>query len=308
MITREDLYKLVWATPVAIAAEQLGVSGSFLARVCRQLDVPRPPRGYWAKLAARCAPEPPRLPAARPGFPRTWSKSTVARPPYQPPPQRRPPARPAEAAKSDQHGLIAAAMVHFQTAEVGDDGFYLTPRKKLLVDVTASKGGLGKCLRFADALFTALERRGYPVVIAPSFELLRVDIATQEEPRALASARPWSPLRPTVAYIHGMPIGLAIVEASAILEMHYIGDGKFVTEAEFKRNKYFGLTWPRLMHVPSGRVKLTAYSPFFGIPWRHEWIETPKSPLGKRLDTIMPTLESGALALFACLERAGLRP
>lgn len=284
------------------------MSGSFLARVCRDLDVPRPPRGYWAKLAAGCAPDPPPLPAGRPGFPRSWSKSTAGRQPYRPPPRRRPPARPVEVAKTGLHGLVAAATLHFRTAEPGDDGFYLKPRKKLLVDVTASKDGLGKCLRFANDLFTALERHGHPVLIAPSFELIRVDIETREEPRTRGITRPWSPLRPTVAYIHGMPIGLAIAEVSEMVQMHYVGGGKFVTEAEFKRNRYFGLTWPREMHVPCGRVKLTAYSPFHGMPWRHEWTETPKAPLGKRLGTIMPTLESGALALFARFEAAGLRP
>lgn len=213
-----------------------------------------------------------------------------------------------EVAKTGLHGLVAAATLHFRTAEPGDDGFYLKPRKKLLVDVTASKDGLGKCLRFANDLFTALERHGHPVLIAPSFELIRVDIETREEPRTRGITRPWSPLRPTVAYIHGMPIGLAIAEVSEMVQMHYVGGGKFVTEAEFKRNRYFGLTWPREMHVPCGRVKLTAYSPFHGMPWRHEWTETPKAPLGKRLGTIMPTLESGALALFARFEAAGLRP
>jgi hypothetical protein len=145
-------------------------------------------------------------------------------------------------------------------------------------------------------------------MIAPSFELIRVDVETQEEPRTGGIARPWSPLRATVAYIRGMPIGLAITEVSEPVQMHYVGGGKFVTEAEFNRHRYFGLTWPRKMHVPCGRVKLTAYSPFHGTPWLHEWVETPKAPLGKRLGTIIPALESGALALSARFEAVGLRP
>jgi hypothetical protein len=123
MVTREELYNLVWATPVAVAAEQFGVSGSFLARICRDLDVPRPPRGYWAKLAARRAPDPPPLPAARPGFPRDWSKSTVTRKPCRPPPRRGPRARPAAVAETGLPGLVAAATAHFRTADAGDDGF-----------------------------------------------------------------------------------------------------------------------------------------------------------------------------------------
>jgi hypothetical protein len=178
----------------------------------------------------------------------------------------------------------------------------------VLVDVTASKDGLGKCLGFANDLFAALERRGHPVLIAPSSALIRADVENREEPRTRIGAQPWSPLRPTVAYVHGMPIGLAIAEVAELVEMRYVGGGKFVTEAEFARHRYFGLTWLRKMHVPCGRVKLTAYSPFHGTPWRQEWTETPGAPLGKRLATIMPAIESGALALFARFEAAGLRP
>lgn len=33
-------------------AKDYGVSSNYLARVCEQLKVPRPNRGYWAKRAA----------------------------------------------------------------------------------------------------------------------------------------------------------------------------------------------------------------------------------------------------------------
>lgn len=51
VITREDLYELVWSTPMIKVAEKFDVSGIYLARVCAALRVPRPERGYWAKLA-----------------------------------------------------------------------------------------------------------------------------------------------------------------------------------------------------------------------------------------------------------------
>src|SRR5271154_1574965 len=50
--TREELYKLVWSTPVIKAAKGLGISGVALAKRCRREAVPLPPRGYWAKIAA----------------------------------------------------------------------------------------------------------------------------------------------------------------------------------------------------------------------------------------------------------------
>jgi hypothetical protein len=51
-VTRKELYELVWGTPMARLAEEFGVSGNGLAKACRRLQVPYPPRGYWAKKEA----------------------------------------------------------------------------------------------------------------------------------------------------------------------------------------------------------------------------------------------------------------
>ena len=65
MITREQLYELVWSMPMARLVVRFGVSGSYMARVCTGLGVPRPPRGYWAKRAAGQSPPVPPLPGLR---------------------------------------------------------------------------------------------------------------------------------------------------------------------------------------------------------------------------------------------------
>lgn len=44
-MSREELYEAVWSGPVSKVAKNYDVSGSFLARVCDLLKVPRPPRG-----------------------------------------------------------------------------------------------------------------------------------------------------------------------------------------------------------------------------------------------------------------------
>ena len=48
-------------------ARDYEVSANYLARVCASLNVPWPPRGYWAKVAAGQKPRRPALPPARPG-------------------------------------------------------------------------------------------------------------------------------------------------------------------------------------------------------------------------------------------------
>ena len=73
-LSREKMYQMVWAEPMTAIAAKLGVSGSYLARICTLMNVPRPERGYWAKLKAgkKCI-QPP-LPEARPCDVQKWQK------------------------------------------------------------------------------------------------------------------------------------------------------------------------------------------------------------------------------------------
>jgi DNA uptake protein ComE-like DNA-binding protein len=49
---REKLYKEVWAKPVVEVAIKYGVSDVAIHKICKSLNVPVPPRGYWAKVRA----------------------------------------------------------------------------------------------------------------------------------------------------------------------------------------------------------------------------------------------------------------
>lgn len=50
-------------------AQQFGISGNGLAKICRRLAVPYPPRGWWAKKAAGHKVHHTQLPPAKPGTP-----------------------------------------------------------------------------------------------------------------------------------------------------------------------------------------------------------------------------------------------
>jgi len=51
-LTRDELYKQVWQTPMSRLASDYGITGNGLAKICDRLSIPYPPRGYWAKRAA----------------------------------------------------------------------------------------------------------------------------------------------------------------------------------------------------------------------------------------------------------------
>lgn len=49
--TREELYALVWETPISRLAKSFGLSNVGLRKICKRHNIPTPPLGYWAKLA-----------------------------------------------------------------------------------------------------------------------------------------------------------------------------------------------------------------------------------------------------------------
>jgi hypothetical protein len=64
-IHRQELYDLVWSTPVQKLAEEFGLSDRGLAKICERHGVPSPPRGYWARPAAGQKVRQPILPAIK---------------------------------------------------------------------------------------------------------------------------------------------------------------------------------------------------------------------------------------------------
>ena len=82
-LTREELYRRVWETPMQHLAAEFGLSGNGLAKVCRRCAVPYPPRGHWAKKQAGKRTTQPPLPAAPAGV----SESVTLAPKPEPPPE-----------------------------------------------------------------------------------------------------------------------------------------------------------------------------------------------------------------------------
>jgi hypothetical protein len=130
--------------------------------------------------------------------------------------------------------LLEGVRTHFETARLSYEADYLKPAKRLLPDLIATKTGLEKVIAFADEVYSALERRGYRVVIAPHTELFhRAEVDEREhpqEPRGLNNL--WSPARGTVVYIGTVALGLTIIEMSEQVPARYV-DGKYVRETDY---------------------------------------------------------------------------
>ena len=51
-ISREELYELVWQTPMSKLGPQFATNGPSLAALCRKRQIPTPPLGYWQILSS----------------------------------------------------------------------------------------------------------------------------------------------------------------------------------------------------------------------------------------------------------------
>lgn len=66
-LTRQQLFELVWSQPVERLAKSWGLSGRGLSKACERLQIPLPPRGFWAKVQSGQRLGRPSLPAMQPG-------------------------------------------------------------------------------------------------------------------------------------------------------------------------------------------------------------------------------------------------
>lgn len=64
-LSREELFALVWERPTSEIAVELGISDVAVGKLCQKLQVPKPPRGYWARVEAGQKPRRPPLKAFR---------------------------------------------------------------------------------------------------------------------------------------------------------------------------------------------------------------------------------------------------
>jgi hypothetical protein len=226
-------------------------------------------------------------------------------------PSRRKSEKKVRIARHQVHGLIRGARSHFENGRPVDEGGYLKPYKKLLVDVTTSQAGLDNALDLANDLFNALESVGHRVVLAPADAQLGRDrieereVATKPRDHWQYSGL-WSPHRPTVVYVGTVAIGISIVEMSENVTLQYL-NGKYIRESEYvpSRGRYsVDHSWTTARDLPSGRMRIVAYSPYHRVNCSTQWQEAKSASLRGQIRTIVESVEVMAPELVAKLEEA----
>jgi len=280
-ISREMLYEQVWKEPISKLAVTYRVSGTYIARICRELKVPTPGRGYWAKLSAGKNPPKEALPKYRAGDPTMWIRSITSSrfTDVMPvPPNSRSEIPPQKRSRSP-HGFLLEAKEVFKKAKKSSSSVYLQPRQHRVADILTTSEHLEDAISLAGKLFSRIEDYGYRVVIANKEHQYSHCKVEDEETIVKRKDSPyynplWRPAQCTVAYLGTVAVGIAIVE---------------MTE-EVKGTGYYAYTHK----AGSGRFRIYAYSPYRNTELIKHWQDTKESKLAKRLDEIIVEIEEMA--------------
>ncbi|TIO48891.1 MAG: hypothetical protein E5X80_26175 [Mesorhizobium sp.] len=300
-LTRLELYKRVCDRPLSKVAPELGISGTALAAICKQYQVPYPGSGYWTRKSLGLAADLPALPEAldeiieiTPSTPKPRPKRTPEEIAARKTTRLAKPARPAH------HPLLFGVEEHLRKTRDIKDGEFLRPYKRILPDLISSEAALLRALSIANDLYLALHKQGYRVHIAQAADdLHRIHIKEQEVERKdrkygrYHSGSIWAPDRPTVFYIDTVPIGLALTEMTERVSMRYLNGEYHREDSRLIRSaKPWQLThsWTTDQDMPSGRFRVVAYSPKGGVDWSVSWQETEQETLGKLIPKIVETV------------------
>ena len=199
-LTREELYRLVWEMPMIRLGQRFGVSGNGLAKICRRLDVPYPPRGHWARKAAGKKVAALSLPKAKASTPQSVRISpTESKPAFTPTPEIE---AALETAKAKVGNIRVAERLQRPHAVIAG---WLCEHKRQKGEARIARHSWGGATlrpaefsdqdrrrhRILDALFKALERQGAPVSQGENGRLLaksageKIEFEMREKPRQI---------------------------------------------------------------------------------------------------------------------------
>jgi hypothetical protein len=274
-VNREQLYEQVWSVSMVQLSEQYGMSDVGLAKICKKHNIPRPPRGYWARKAAGYNVK--RLPLPNGDDvlieitpnPRSRnvskSRDFVSRMSNSQDKEREPIVVPDRL--SSPHPLIKQSS-EILNARQSDDVGLLNPPKKGCLDITVSKGNLRRALRIMDTVIKVLEKKGYSVYLSDGrtkTKILEVPISFGIREKFLTKQ-----IRP---------------------EEHKL-DGRY----RFGYNRYIE------ERVPSGDLSLTIHDAenFYIHDIQKNWNDGKKLKLENRISSFVNGLHTVAVAKIEC--------
>lgn len=313
VLSRAELYDLVWSTPMRTLARGFRMSDVALGHLCDRLRVPHPPRGHWAKHAAGQSTTQPPLPAAVPGDLLEWRRDGRSERRCPCPTPTRLPAKTARGQRRDLisprpeiHPVLNGSTAHFAVVRHSKSG-YLRPTKRHLVDVFVTQALLPRALAVANDLFLALNDHGYAVQVMPGGEFRRPPLEIREKatPHPSYDLEHWAPSGPTVVMLGTTAFALTIYEPSIAVEMRLV-NGEYVQvgqePARSPRSRDRWSDWTTTKDIPSGRLAVRACSPYQDVAWEHTWREAAVGDLPEMAADLVSVLAKTVATIVARVE------
>lgn len=151
-LTREQLYDFVWSMPATKLAEKLGVSDVAIIKRCDKLSVPRPERGYWAKLEHGKPTKKPALPPLPPSPAEQFAQQAQAPIPTSTPLPTEPDAA--------LHPLAQQFLNALKKGSLSYDKQRVHLREREFPDTEVSKAQAPRAAQAFHALLSLVEPRG----------------------------------------------------------------------------------------------------------------------------------------------------
>lgn len=277
VLSREELYQLVWSTPMRQLSAKFGVSDVGLGKICKRHLVPKPPVGYWRQLEAGKAPAAPPLPACK--------NSGLLQVIIETKPL--PPGRSSHAAQFPD--IVAAIEAVEKLAEITVPASLTVPHPLVSETIRAFRKP-GKTMHGVGEGFVSPDRQHDEPTLNVWCHPQRVD-------RAL---RIMDVLLKSVAKLgHEVVIGRSDRSPSTWIQMCGLDVVVHISEtctqsphqltAEEKAHRrrvpdYPVRTW--MDYSPSGRLRLEAQCKGHWN-WKGRWEDTPTLPLERKLDRVI---------------------
>ena len=164
-IDRNTLYEELWSLPTQQVAMKYGISDVGLAKICRKHQIPRPPRGYWARVRSGQSVRRTPLPKVGDDLQQVYIQSATMPGGEQTPPVEQPRERIKVAdALAEPHRLVAAAVEQLRTVEPGADGLVSTDASSA-ADICVRKVTVDRAVRVFDTFAKAWESEGGEICI-----------------------------------------------------------------------------------------------------------------------------------------------
>lgn len=154
---RKELYEKVWSEPISYLVKEMGISSHQFYKVCRELNVPTPSSGYWAKLRHGKDVTKPELPESDK---ESFTLTVEGKPKTSKDPEKSVPTIVVPKKLTRPHPLVKQALKDINKKSLNR---FNRVRGGRPLDISVAPENVDRGLRIIDTIIKEVEKRGYSV-------------------------------------------------------------------------------------------------------------------------------------------------